>query len=119
MGVNIYIYIYIFIEFQLMTSISDDNEWQFIYIYIFIEFQLMTSTSDDNEWQFKNLSKWFEGFSKKLVLWMLITFFIIFFIEFQLSDILPIELSRTYVSVNNLIWRIRAWNQFNWIVIES
>ena len=79
----------------------------------------MTSASDDNEWQFKNLSKWFEGFSKKLVLWMLITFFIIFFIEFQLSDILSIELSRTYVSVNNLIWRIRAWNQFNWIVIES
>ena len=75
----------------------------------------MISASDDNEWQFKNLSKWFEGFSKKLVLWMLITFFI----EFQLLEILPIELSRTYVSVNNLIWRIRAWNQFNWIVIES
>ena len=89
------------------------------YIYIYIEFQLMTPTSDDNEWQFKNLSKWFEGFSKKLVLWMLITFFIIFFIEFQLSKTLPIELSRTYVSVNNLILRIRAWNQFNWIVIES
>ena len=78
MGVNIYKYIYI--EFQPMISTSDDNEWQFIYIYIyiFIEFQPMISASDDNEWQFKNLSKWFEGFSKKLVLWMLITFFIIF-----------------------------------------
>ena len=53
-----------------------------INFYSFIEFQHMTSAFDDNEWPFNDLFKWFEGFSKKLVLWVLITF-IYLFIEFQ------------------------------------
>ena len=51
----------------------------FLFIY---KVSTYASAFDDNEWPFKDLFKWFEGFSKKLVLWVLITF-IYLFIEFQ------------------------------------